>query len=128
MVECEFYISGFEFRCTYCFNRYMVECEYSCFFIYSADIVSFNRYMVECEYKLGIGADAYSKVLIDTWWNVNLLDLRSLPESEMVLIDTWWNVNLAQHQAEYICFAVLIDTWWNVNFICSTMSFSSTKF
>ena len=28
MVECEFYISGFEFRCTYRFNRYMVECEF----------------------------------------------------------------------------------------------------
>ena len=33
-------------------------------------------------------------VLIDTWWNVNVLrDLACLTISN-VLIDTWWNVNL----------------------------------
>ena len=36
----------------------------------------FNRYMVECEsiYHMSIFSD--DKVLIDTWWNVNLIHLR----------------------------------------------------
>ena len=38
-------------------------------------------------------------VLIDTWWNVNLLNLRTLLEADMVLIDTWWNVNTVNLQA-----------------------------
>ena len=33
------------------------------------------------------------KVLIDTWWNVNLIvNWHEIPV-EYVLIDTWWNVN-----------------------------------
>ena len=32
-------------------------------------------------------------VLIDTWWNVNLIDDYDLMASSLVLIDTWWNVN-----------------------------------
>ena len=54
-------------------------------------------------------------VLIDTWWNVNLLYLRTLPES-----DTRFNRYMVE--CEYCIldvvnsyFEVLIDTWWNVN-------------
>ena len=32
-------------------------------------------------------------VLIDTWWNVNILTPQSFGEEQLVLIDTWWNVN-----------------------------------
>ncbi len=42
----------------------------------------FNRYMVECEYYNVSCANLYKWVLIDTWWNVNLLYLRTLPESD----------------------------------------------
>ena len=37
--------------------------------------------------------DTGESVLIDTWWNVNTIDLFEFPFSIPVLIDTWWNVN-----------------------------------
>ena len=75
-------------------------------------------------------------VLIDTWWNVNVIPKtfakifdgfnRYMVECESrfwrrayiiscVLIDTWWNVNLAEAGTSNIIIGVLIDTWWNVN-------------
>ena len=38
-------------RTSSCFNRYMVECEYSQKVRHRTLIPGFNRYMVECEYK-----------------------------------------------------------------------------
>ena len=35
-------------------------------------IIRFNRYMVECECFPYRNIGIQSKVLIDTWWNVNL--------------------------------------------------------
>ena len=54
-------------------------------------------------------------VLIDTWWNVNIIILL-VPASESgVLIDTWWNVNENLSGLMSWIWSVLIDTWWNVN-------------
>ena len=33
----------------------------------------------------------------------------------MVLIDTWWNVNVIPKTFAKIFDEVLVDTWWNVN-------------
>ena len=33
--------------------------------------LSFNRYMVECECIISLLLNTLTKVLIDTWWNVN---------------------------------------------------------
>ena len=55
-----------------CFNRYMVECEYSITFIFDFTPSSFNRYMVECESVHLLTEAKAAGVLIDTWWNVNL--------------------------------------------------------
>ena len=49
--------------------------------------------MVECEYTSNENAIGWSRVLIDTWWNVNLENIVSLYVTNVVLIDTWWNVN-----------------------------------
>ena len=49
--------------------------------------------MVECEYAPLIIIYKVPLVLIDTWWNVNLIDLKMVGGQAMVLIDTWWNVN-----------------------------------
>ena len=35
--------------------------------------MGFNRYMVECEYQISTELPAGYRVLIDTWWNVNVL-------------------------------------------------------
>ena len=77
------------------------------------------------------------RVLIETYWNVNLSRSRSGIHSLCVLIETYWNVNkntelLAQKQElrinrnileckyvfgpHWFLFAiVLIETYWNVN-------------
>ena len=50
--------------------------------------------MVECELIYHMLIFSGDKVLIDTWWNVNL-DISIFEEKcNTVLIDTWWNVNL----------------------------------
>ena len=52
----------------------MVECESATKNNQSETNTRFNRYMVECEciYSKGFSKAVY--VLIDTWWNVNILD------------------------------------------------------
>ena len=47
----------------------------------------------------------------------------------MVLIDTWWNVNLVEKIGKVVTDIVLIDTWWNVNeelewFVDTVISFN----
>ena len=36
-------------------------------------IPCFNRYMVECEWNIYLASSRLRWVLIDTWWNVNVL-------------------------------------------------------
>ena len=78
------------------FNRYMVECELGTGSEAEYFKNRFNRYMVECELNPPLSFLSPTKVLIDTWWNVNI-NIETPPEwlSE-VLIDTWWNVNDAK--------------------------------
>ena len=75
----------------------------------------FNRYMVECEFIRKRMTAQIFLVLIDTWWNVNLLNVTLTELPEWVLIDTWWNVNATGTDSNKNLSAVLIDTWWNVN-------------
>ena len=49
--------------------------------------------MVECECINALTLFDASRVLIDTWWNVNDLPNFSYANHGKVLIDTWWNVN-----------------------------------
>ena len=49
--------------------------------------------MVECEsYNTDERVDRL-RVLIDTWWNVNMCSGWTSIRLNVVLIDTWWNVN-----------------------------------
>ena len=59
-------------------------------------------------------------VLIDTWWNVNLVEKIGKVVTDIVLIDTWWNVNSYILQSSSAHCPVLIDTWWNVNYLQGT--------
>ena len=56
-----------------------------------------------------------ARVLIDTWWNVNLNRCHLHVGIDGVLIDTWWNVNRMGWIIPENVKPVLIDTWWNVN-------------
>ncbi|EDO58930.1 hypothetical protein CLOL250_00472 [Clostridium sp. L2-50] len=72
--------------------------------------------MVECESILTAQQLSEILVLIDTWWNVNLMELTGYLMNIRVLIDTWWNVNAQRQAPSTVSSQVLIDTWWNVNF------------
>ena len=67
-------------------------------------------------------------VLIDTWWNVNILTPQSFGEEQLVLIDTWWNVNTNKLGAGVDAVEVLIDTWWNVNIYNYDSNIKRTSF
>ncbi len=71
----------------------MVECESSTAMLTEFVDFCFNRYMVECEYVDGNTNKSSVAVLIDTWWNVNLTNKLDSLKLSRVLIDTWWNVN-----------------------------------
>ena len=74
----------------------MVECEFAYNIGTIAGLTSFNRYMVECEsFEYYINSFCFT-VLIDTWWNVNIVACGGLAWYIKVLIDTWWNVNVAR--------------------------------
>ena len=56
------------------------------------------------------------RVLIETYWNVNLPAEITTQAFIYVLIETYWNVNI-NHKEEYNKnLRVLIETYWNVNF------------
>ena len=93
----------------------MVECEYQSRFHLMCKVFGFNRYMVECEFGYEYFIYADTDVLIDTWWNVNMLPLCVSSKVSVVLIDTWWNVNKDAGKLRAALIDVLIDTWWNVN-------------
>ena len=93
----------------------MVECELVLFILFWFCGYSFNRYMVECELYPRTFAIRRMKVLIDTWWNVNL-DISIFEEK----CNTRFNRYMVECEFQFLnrifChFLVLIDTWWNVN-------------
>ena len=53
--------------------------------------------------------------LIDTLWNVNIMDGKYFSVIKKELIDTLWNVNELQSSSNYKELMELIDTLWNVN-------------
>ena len=54
-------------------------------------------------------------VLIETYWNVNTKDSTPLKWRGYVLIETYWNVNEFLIFYPLSCKNVLIETYWNVN-------------
>ena len=63
------------------FNRYMVECECKRLYVATFQCLGFNRYMVECEFRKNERICQSRKVLIDTWWNVNLADVTAMKQA-----------------------------------------------
>ena len=53
--------------------------------------------------------------LIDTLWNVNIMDGKYFSVIKKELIDTLWNVNQNLGFLEISTVPELIDTLWNVN-------------
>ena len=76
---------------------------------------SFNRYMVECECAQTMGTDYYPAVLIDTWWNVNVLNLTDVTNADKSFNRYMVECESYKDDFLYNTYIVLIDTWWNVN-------------
>ena len=55
------------------------------------------------------------KELIDTLWNVNIMDGKYFSVIKKELIDTLWNVNTYMLMMSDARTSELIDTLWNVN-------------
>ena len=55
------------------------------------------------------------RVLIETYWNVNILGGKARMSFGDVLIETYWNVNLYKALESVSQRLVLIETYWNVN-------------
>ena len=93
--------------------------------------------MVECESEYGGGYRGTNSVLIDTWWNVNIVTicrwLRALSSfnrymvecesrlrREHLISESGFNRYMVECEcifpaADRVQHRVLIDTWWNVN-------------
>ena len=56
-----------------------------------------------------------SRVLIETYWNVNFAGLGIIIPPAGVLIETYWNVNEESVREHIHEENVLIETYWNVN-------------
>ena len=60
-----------------------------------APVFRINRNIVECKsLYIEFLVIEYSKVLIETLWNVNLFEGYSYTDIGSVLIETLWNVNM----------------------------------
>ena len=55
------------------------------------------------------------RVLIETYWNVNLRQPKTSACVSFVLIETYWNVNEKSVLKSLPETFVLIETYWNVN-------------
>ena len=78
-------------------------------------VIRINRYMLECKYLMLKQLVNGKFELIDTCWNVNLIDFNSSSSSILELIDTCWNVNGTWGESAKYLWTELIDTCWNVN-------------
>ena len=59
----------------------------------------------------------FNKVLIETYWNVNMRTTPSKSGIFFVLIETYWNINSLQVRSTVQKMCVLIETYWNVNVV-----------
>ena len=64
-------------------------------------------------------------VLIEPYWNVNLVALLILDSQIMVLIEPYWNVNHFHPCTCLSIITVLIEPYWNVN-DKTTLDFGAT--
>ena len=77
-------------------------------------LLRINRNIVECK-ELKAGKNGINGlVLIETLWNVKIIDVHVYISTSIVLIETLWNVKLELEKHNGIDSFVLIETLWNV--------------
>ena len=74
-------------------NRNIVECKSEYVPAVSTWSSCINRNIVECKFGKNVAAFYHTHVLIETLWNVNLLEWHDRKLLGIVLIETLWNVN-----------------------------------
>ena len=65
--------------------------------------------------KLKLCSISLSSEIIETYWNVNLYEVRKGDKRNMEIIETYWNVNLCRISFFNSCISEIIETYWNVN-------------
>ena len=74
-------------------NRNILECKWYTLAVNKRFKKRLNRNILECKLQTRNNDDGRLRVLIETYWNVNIiLSLHYLKQYE-VLIETYWNVN-----------------------------------
>ena len=58
-----------------------------------------NRNILECKEKTTRSASIKRKVLIETYWNVKIINVVAPYVSALVLIETYWNVKIKRKVA-----------------------------
>ena len=76
-----------------------------------------NRNILECKSPSYLFSFRCKKVLIETYWNVNMSKQNGLIPGKDVLIETYWNVNIHWPHGIRNVSSVLIETYWNVNIL-----------
>ena len=72
---------------------------------------------MECKGRRNEGSGTSGKVLIETLWNVKLLNLKACHVLLTVLIETLWNVKIVPLAHVNDPSVVLIETLWNVKLV-----------
>ena len=77
-------------------------------------LLRINRNIVECK-ELKAGKNGINGlVLIETLWNVKIIDVHVYISTSIVLIETLWNVKHSTSSFPIAAVTVLIETLWNV--------------
>ena len=83
--------------------------------LYFCLLLRINRNILECKFVQQSNRLLRLCVLIETYWNVNIVIMRKNNCEKLVLIETYWNVNDYNPQQVAKELGVLIETYWNVN-------------
>ena len=96
-------------------NRNIVECKYKLDPPHSATFSWINRNIVECKYvwkaSLLSAVSRINRNIVECKWRKRIAKGWVLME----LIETLWNVNIINLEYIYIVYFELIETLWNVN-------------
>ena len=72
---------------------------------------------MECKFACNLfSGDTSSPILIETYWNVNVVLKASAFDAHAILIETYWNVNDKNVASGDFFSDILIETYWNVNY------------
>ncbi len=98
-------------------NRNILECKFHLLQKVVSSHIGLNRNILECKLSSIESAESLTEVLIETYWNVNMV-LGEVSDEKLICL----NRNILECKSVILVFKfpgvilVLIETYWNVNF------------